>query len=86
LKIEVSVLSLLVETDEPLKLEIGKHGIYIIKGHWAGCFLPEVATDMGWTAEEFLSQCCAGKAGLPSDAWQQDGTKVFLFTSEKFDS
>lgn len=86
LKVEVSVLSPLVETAEPLKLEIGKHGIYIIRGPWAGCFLPEVATDMGWTAEEFLSQCCTGKAGLPSDAWCQDGTKVYLFTSEKFDS
>ncbi|MFA6133280.1 MAG: AmmeMemoRadiSam system protein A [Phycisphaerae bacterium] len=86
LKVEVSVLSPLRETAEPDKLEIGKHGIYIVRGRWAGCFLPEVATDMGWSAEEFLSQCCAGKAGLPADAWKQEGTTVYLFTSEKFDS
>jgi AmmeMemoRadiSam system protein A len=85
LTIEVSVLSPLAKTAEPAKLQVGKHGIYVIRGNRAGCFLPEVATDMGWTAEEFLSQCCAGKAGLYPDAWRQPGTVVFLFTSEKFD-
>jgi AMMECR1 domain-containing protein len=56
-----------------------------MRGGRSGCFLPEVATDQGWDAAEFLSQCCQGKAGLPPDAWRQPGTKVFLFTSEKFD-
>ncbi len=85
LTVEVSVLSALEEKAEPEKLEIGKHGIYIIGRGTAGCFLPEVATDMGWSAEEFLSNCCQSKAGLPSDAWRQPDTKVYLFTSEKFD-
>jgi len=85
LTIEVSVLSVLTETDEPEKLQVGKHGIYIVAGGSAGCFLPEVATDMGWDAERFLSECCAGKAGLPADAWRGEGAKVYLFTSEKFD-
>ena len=84
LHVEVSVLSALEETKDPLGLEIGKHGIYIIRGHRAGCFLPEVATEMDWTAREFLDECCAGKAGLPQGAWQMEGTRVFLFTSEKF--
>ena len=85
LGIEVSVLSPLAETAEPEKLEIGTHGIYIVSGGRSGCFLPEVATDQGWDAEEFLGYCCAHKAGLPPDAWKQEGTKVYLFTSEKFD-
>ena len=85
LTVEVSVLSPLEETAEPEKLEIGTHGIYIVSAMGAGCFLPEVATDMGWDAEEFLSQCCQGKAGLPADAWRNPETKVYLFTSEKFD-
>ena len=84
LTVEVSVLSALTETDRPEKLEIGKHGIYIV-GRSSGCFLPEVATDMNWSAEEFLDHCCTGKAGLPAGAWKQPGTKVYLFTSEKFD-
>jgi len=85
LTIEVSVLSPLTETRDPLGLRIGEHGIYIIRGGRAGCFLPEVATDMNWSAKQFLDECCTGKAGLPPGAWQLEGTKVYLFTSEKFD-
>ena len=84
LQVEVSVLSELVETDKPERLEVGKHGIYIVNGPRAGCFLPEVATDMGWSAQEFLDQCCCSKAGLPAGAWMSSQTKVYLFTSEKF--
>jgi len=82
--IEVSILSPLEETSEPEKLKVGTHGIYIVRNGMAGCFLPEVATDMNWTAEEFLDHCCEGKASLPRDAWRQEGTKVYLFSSEKF--
>lgn len=85
LHVEVSVLSPLEPTPEPHKLTVGVHGIYVVRGGRSGCFLPEVATDQGWDAAEFLTQCCAGKAGLPPDAWRQPDTKVFLFTSEKFD-
>ena len=84
LKVEVSVLSELTPTNQPEKLQVGTHGIYIVRGGQSGCFLPEVATDQGWGAIEFLEQCCAGKAGLPPGAWKMEGTEVYLFTSEKF--
>ena len=84
LSIEVSVLSPLRETDEPAELTVGVHGIYIVSGARAGCFLPEVATDLGWNAQEFLTHCCKGKAGLAGDAWKNPDTQVYLFTSEKF--
>ncbi len=83
--IEVSVLSPLEETQEPEKLELGEHGIYIVAEERSGCFLPEVATDAGWNATEFLDHCCTSKAGLPSGSWKQPDTKVYLFTTEKFD-
>ena len=86
LKIEVSVLSPLEKTDDPLSLEIGKHGIYIVGGGRSGCFLPEVATDQGWDAGEFLEHCCMGKAGMSGGAWRESDTTVYLFTSEKFSS
>ena len=84
LSIEVSVLSPLTETAEPEKLRVGVDGIYIVAGRRSGCFLPEVATDQGWNAEQFLTHCCAGKAGLPPDAWRDPNSKVYVFTSEKF--
>jgi len=84
LDIEISVLSPLKKTDNPLSLRLGIDGIYIKRGHYTGCFLPQVATETGWTKEQFLSYCCAHKAGLPPDAWKDKRTDVFLFTAEIF--
>jgi AmmeMemoRadiSam system protein A len=85
LTVEVSVLSPLTPMAKLAELRIGTHGIYVVRGTRSGCFLPEVATDMGWTGEQFLDECCASKAGLPQGAWNRPGTRVYLFTSEKFD-
>lgn len=84
LDVEISVLSPLEKTDDPLSLRLGVDGIYIKRGVTSGCFLPQVATETGWTKEQFLSQCCAGKAGLPADAWRDPKTDVYLFTAEVF--
>lgn len=86
LTIEISVLSPLEPTREPEKLEVGRHGIYVVKGYRSGCFLPEVATDQGWDAIQFLRYCCSHKAGLSPDAWRDPDATVYLFTSEKFES
>ncbi|AQQ09339.1 hypothetical protein L21SP3_01143 [Sedimentisphaera cyanobacteriorum] len=82
LEIEVSVLSELKETQDPLSLRPGIDGIYIQKGFASGCFLPQVINETGWNKEQFLSYCCSHKAGLPADAWKDKDTKVYLFTSE----
>jgi AmmeMemoRadiSam system protein A len=84
LDVEISVLSPLQKTDEPLSLRLGVDGIYIRKGHASGCFLPQVATETGWGKEEFLSFCCSHKAGLQPDAWKDPETEVYLFTAEIF--
>ena len=84
LDMEISVLSPLKRTDDPLSLRLGVDGIYIKRGCMSGCFLPQVASETGWTQEEFLSQCCAHKAGLPADAWKDPRTEVYLFTAEVF--
>ncbi len=84
LDVEISVLSPLHLTDDPLSLRLGVDGIYIKKGCTSGCFLPQVATETGWSKEEFLSYCCAHKAGLASDAWKDPKTEVYLFTAEVF--
>jgi AmmeMemoRadiSam system protein A len=86
LDIEISVLSPLQRTDDPLSLRLGVDGIYIKKGRTSGCFLPQVATETGWSKDEFLSYCCAHKAGLPADAWKEPQTEVYLFTAEAFGS
>jgi AmmeMemoRadiSam system protein A len=84
LDIEISVLSPLKKTNDPLSLRLGVDGIYIKRGYLSGCFLPQVATETGWSKEEFLSYCCSHKAGLATDAWKDPKTEVYLFTAEVF--
>ena len=83
--IEISVLSPLERTKDPMAgVELGKHGIWINGPYGSGCFLPQVATETGWSKEEFFSHCCAHKAGLPPDAWKWPETAVYRFEAEVF--
>jgi AmmeMemoRadiSam system protein A len=83
--LEISVLSPLEKTSDPLaEIELGRHGICIESPWGSGCFLPQVATETGWSKEEFLSRCAAGKAGLPADAWKSPDVTVFRFEAEVF--
>ena len=80
IKIEISVLSPLKEVKDPSEIEIGKHGIYIIKGANRGVLLPQVAMEYGFNREEFLDQTCL-KAGLPGGSWRK-GAAIFIFDAE----
>lgn len=84
INIEISVLSTLEKIDNPLDIELGVHGIYIKKGGRTGCYLPQVATETGWTKEEFLSSCCSSKARMSPDAWKDKDVDVLVFTAEFF--
>ena len=83
LEIEISVLSplrLIESTDE---IEIGKHGLYMVRGLNRGLLLPQVATQYHWSRLQFLEQTC-GKAGLPPDAWKDPQTKIYVFSAAVF--
>ncbi len=80
--IEVSVLGPLERIEDPLGFELGVHGVYLKHAKATGCFLPQVATEYGWSKEEFLSHCAAGKAGLARDAWKDSETEVYRFACE----
>ena len=82
IEIEISILSKPEETDDPLSLKLGTHGILIENPAGRGCFLPQVAAEFGWNKEEFLTRCCSEKASLPAEAWKQPETRVLLFTAE----
>lgn len=84
INLEVSVLSHLTVTKDPAKLVPGVHGVLIRQGFQSGCFLPKVAAEHGWSAEQLLSNCCTMKAGLPADAWRDPGAFVELFTADAF--
>ena len=86
LEVEISVLSEMELTENPASLRLGIDGIYIVNGAKSGCFLPQVATETGWTEEQFLTHCCVEKAGLSARAWEEPDTKVYLFTADAFGS
>ncbi len=81
LEVEISVMSHL-QPIRPEEVVPGRHGLLISYGPRRGLLLPQVATEYGWDAEEFLSQTCC-KAGLPPDAWRR-GAKIEAFTAEVF--
>ncbi len=68
--IEISVLTPLKKISDVKEIELGKHGIYIVKGSRSGTFLPQVATGTGWNLEEFLGHCAEDKAGIGWDGWK----------------
>jgi AmmeMemoRadiSam system protein A len=80
--VEISVLSPRERIADPLDIELGVHGIHVQSGGRSGCFLPQVAVEHHMTKEQFLSECCAGKAGLAPDAWRKPGTEVYVFTAD----
>ena len=83
--IEISVLSRPRVVKSADEIELGRHGVIVARGNdKRGVFLPQVATETGWTKERFLSELCSQKAGLPPDCWQQPGTQLSVFTAEVF--
>ncbi len=84
IEIEISVLSPMQRIDDVSLIEMGKHGVLIKRGFRSGVYLPQVATETGWSKEEFLSSLCAHKAGLASDAWKDKNTEIYIFSAEVF--
>jgi AmmeMemoRadiSam system protein A len=83
LEIELSVLTPMREITDISEIEIGKHGLLLIQGNYSGLLLPQVATEYGWSRDEFLGHTCL-KAGLPAAAWKDKNTKIFVFSADIF--
>ena len=82
LEIEISVLSR-PERIEPSRIEVGRHGLLVMRGRLRGVLLPQVPLQFNWNAERFLEETCR-KAGLNKEAWKDPATSVEAFTSEVF--
>lgn len=80
ISIDISVLSPLERSQDPLSLEVGKHGLHIARNRKRGVLLPQVATEYRWDILTFLQQTCL-KADLSKDAWRHPDTIVSSFTA-----
>jgi uncharacterized protein len=83
MSIEISVLTPFRRIHSVDEIEVGKHGLYIVQGRYRGLLLPQVCTQYGWNATQFLEQTCR-KAGLPESAWRDSRTAIHTFGAQVF--
>lgn len=80
--IEISVLGPFKKVNDFNDIELGTHGIYMIKNGRNGTFLPQVAIETGWNLEEFLGHCAQDKMGLNWNDWKT--SDLYMFEAEVF--
>ena len=82
-EVEISVLTPMQRVTDISQIQVGIHGLYMVRGPRRGLLLPQVATENGWDLETFLAQTCI-KAGLPPDAWKDPKTEIYAFSADVF--
>ena len=75
--IEISVLTPMRRIQSMDEFELHRNGIYIRKGYRSGTFLPQVADEVNWTKEEFVSHCAQDKAGIGWSGWKDAELYVY---------
>ncbi len=81
--VEISVLTPVRRIWGAEEVRIGKHGLYLRLGRRAGLLLPQVASERGWTAEEFL-ESVARKSSLGPHAWRDPKARLYAFEAQVF--
>ncbi|MHB8566583.1 MAG: TIGR00296 family protein [Nitrososphaerales archaeon] len=87
--IEISILSeprlvsVKSQKELPNEIRIGTDGLMMKWDFGSGLLLPQVATEFGWNAEEFLCNLSV-KTGAPPDQWLVPGTQIFRFQAMIF--
>ena len=69
--------------DRRFRIRIGTDGLIVRRPPFSGLLLPQVATEQGFSQDQFLCQCCR-KAGLSSNDWLTEECDVFTFQAEIF--
>jgi AmmeMemoRadiSam system protein A len=82
LQIEISLMTP-PRKIEPEDVVVGRHGLILETGRRRGLLLPQVATEWGFSREQFLD-ALAQKAGLPPGAWSEPGARLYAFEAEVF--
>jgi len=83
LHIEISVLTPLERVKSLDQIVVGRDGLMITMGGRRGLLLPQVASEYGWSRDEFLQNTCR-KAGLPLDAYLSPNAVIEKFQAIVF--
>jgi MEMO1 family protein len=81
IEIEISVLTPFTKVGSAEKITLGRDGVIVKKGNKQAVFLPQVATETGWSKETFLDQLCY-KAGLNAGDWKD--AELYTFQADVF--
>ena len=84
IKIEISVLSPMKKVSSAKDIKENVHGVIVKRGFNSGLFLPQVWQHLP-KKENFLSELCWSKAGLPPDSWKDEKTELYIFTVFAFE-
>lgn len=90
IRLEISVLTKpqLIEienyTDYLTLIEIGRDGLIIENSYHRGLLLPQVPVEQNWDTLTYLENLCY-KAGLSSESWKNDNTKLYAFQAQIFE-
>lgn len=82
LEVEISVLTPPREVASAREIVVGRDGVLLRKAGKSSVFLPQVATEQGWTRDEMLDALC-DKAGLSARCWT-DRARLATFQAEVF--
>jgi len=84
IEIEISVLTPMKRVQSVSEIKLGRDGIYIRKGGRSGTFLPQVASETGWSLDEFLGHCARDKAGIGWDGWKDKDAEIYTYQALVF--
>lgn len=77
-ELELTILSPMHRIADVNEIEVGRHGLYLVRGWHSGVFLPQVPVEQGWDRAAYLENVCY-KAGLGPDAWRAPDAELFIF-------
>ena len=82
--IEISALSPLRQITNTDEIILGTHGVLVRDAYRSGVYLPQVATETGWSKSEFMNSLCGQKAGMDASAWKNGKCDIYIFSAEVF--
>jgi AmmeMemoRadiSam system protein A len=83
LELEISVMGPIEPVTNIEEIVVGRDGLIINRGRYAGLLLPQVATEYEWDCLTFLDQTCL-KAGLRRGAWRLEDCRIEKFSAIVF--
>lgn len=78
--VHLSILSKPQQIKNLKEITLGKNGVIFEHNSYSALFLPEVATEQGWSKEDLLNNL-AQKAGLQTDAWKKKDSHFKIFST-----